>query len=1257
MLDYDKDLNLLTLQKVKNPVMGDRFNLLKDIQESYQHFLDVSVYEVLEVINECLRNDHSVQKKLVFSSRMKAGYGKEEDHVQIVAKIAGDPNASEIPIVHLPYMDNLGKLHFYDKTVKNVVNKIASADDMSYDVNKNVLSIVLKKKTIKVDCSSKTYNIKVCGKRSATISMPDLIISLAHLEKEDKDIHGMIYNPLLQAALDGTVRMDSGIKIPYRMLYEKDCTDGTGLLDALTQDPDYLIGNIRDSLNAAVSLDRALGEVLSRPVLQYPAGTYITPAVLQDIKLNKINCIYIRTLIPSPTKKISGGIDPNESHLQYTMLQKGWEIGDYLRMRVPELADYDVVPEDMMLPPGDWSFNGKPATLEILEFIRDTGKRGVTLGDKRTPYPFETEVIGNYTLRYGDVYTYAECQGLGVSPQDWFCYKGNPSSDPNYKRDKLSSDDLVAIYSTVGYMLLRNINLFMDRDKDFLKKVELVDVAMQKALAQAIREHFRSYGTNIVSYMNGTGSAQTAGTDIFGRLTNTLKKVLNDNGVIDSPDMTNYIAEISQATHITNKIKEAPEVMRQIATPYYGRLCPFETPEGKQLGLVNNKAIGCHIVDGNMLVPVRRILHDGDLLRISDNIEEISVKQEIKLRITDVLQLVPADKPGYYQNTRVIAKVPNPNPNGERLVYADVFASDLDYVYAHTEEFISATTSLIPFADANDAVRDSFGSKMIKSAIYLLNPDVPRVQTFMYRAIFDSSEAYLVRAKKSGTVIDVSMNMLTVMYDGDNDETNYRLDEFRVTKDSVVFIRYKVKQDDRFVQGQILADCSASKNGVYCPGKDELVGYMSSGYNYEDAVHVAERTTLDFISIGSTTILKKKPQDSRIDTSGLFKYYKRGDILAKVTAKTAKGNEYTEELTVNHGSGIWYSSREVSDNGQMHYKLDLMGYNRLQGGDKMSGRHGNKGVVARVSPNSSMPRLANGKPLRILLNPMGLPSRMNIGQVFEAHMGLIATVLGIYINTDSYNGASTEEVAMLMNLAYDLANAPTAEACRGICNNYHIPKDLVDVLESNMPDIMTWANTFDRQGDARVWNPVSGKWFETPVTIGVSCMLKMKQEAETKIHVRAGLIEEAYQLTSGQPTHGGSKGGGQGMGEMELLAIAAYGASALLYEMCNTKSDNETERVNSELAAIKSPLRIPEKFSAPRAVTNFMYTLESFGLVLEDDKDMLPDVSYETSIERYVYDVKKLITEKDEASMYVRKEGNALETSRIAESLLSLIFK
>lgn len=308
---------------------------------------------------------------------------------------------------------------------------------------------------------------------------------------------------------------------------------------------------------------------------------------------------------------------------------------------------------------------------------------------------------------------------------------------------------------------------------------------------------------------------------------------------------------------------------------------------------------------------------------------------------------------------------------------------------------------------------------------------------------------------------------------------------------------------------------------------------------------------------------------------------------------------------------------------ELHF--NLLGYRKLTVGDKVSGRHGNKGVDAKVDSNSSMPMLPNGTPVQILLNPHGLPSRMNAGQIMEAHLGLVATVLGIYINSDSFNGASLQEVQMLMKMTHELANCGNKELCWSIMSKYGMPRELQETVYGNMDQVMDWAGTFDEVGDCRLYNPMTGKWFPHKITIGVSTILKMKQEGESKIHGRGGPLEEEYMMTSAQPTSGGARGGGQAMGGMESWAVQSYGASNVAHDMVTVNSDDEVGRTNKLLDAFGSPVRIPERYAAPRALTNFIYYLEALGLKLEDDEGLLPAVDKYTSQERYIYDVGKMI--------------------------------
>lgn len=1224
MLSYDKGSNLLTLEKVHNPSLGDHLLLLKDLRESFDKFINEGVYEALESINEIMETEDSHYKKLIFKPTLVEGFGSDDPHIQIKCYPEGCSEAGAIRVIDLPYMDNLGKLHF-NKNVKSFVCKLASSDDVSYDLAKQTLSLVLASRMIKITVSGKSKKIEAHGLGRSTISLAALAAFIAYEDGEQIDVWDIIRNPLLIPTLEAVKRKPEEIPVFYAQtrMVDYDTSDkksGTMLIHNLREEPAYAVTRIRHSINKAVSLDRALGETLSRPVLNYEAGSYVTPAVIQDLKRNKVNCIYVQTVVPDSTSKIAGGMVNKQ--LTYTVLGKGWTVTKYLADRIPELDKYPTIPTDTSVPHhllNDFSFKGKYASKEILDFLQGAGEPGVYIGSDATPCYFETEILSNHTLQYGDVYSQAECQTMGVSPHEWFCYL-NDNTDSSYRKDRLYADDLLALLSTIGYILLRGKSVFLDRDKDFLKKVETPEIALKRELIYTIRKHVNTYRDSVRQYVKTGDPGKGV---IFDALTHSFIKRLNEKKLLDRCDVTNYAAEISQALHVSVDMKEPPEIVRRISTPYYGRLCPFETPEGKRLGLVNTKALGCEIKDGNLLCTVRKVFHNGGTLTISNQIETLSVDQELQYRITDVLELTPGEKEGEYLNTRIKAKVPNPSITGDRQIIAEIMAEDLDYVYSHTESLISPTVSLIPFATTDDAIRVSFGSKMIKQGIYLLNPDKPRVQTSMYRDIFKCSDAYLLVAEKTGTVTAIDIGRITVMYDGDTDETVYKVNEFAANTERVLCMRYRVRENERVVRGQILADSSASQDGVYCPGKNLLVAYMPTGYNYEDAVHTSMEASVEMTSPSAKFVRRKISGSYEVNRDGMYKYYKAGEKITTVTKK--QGNFIDAHDVHTNVSGIWYSIDDTGMGGARELHFNLLGYRKLTVGDKVSGRHGNKGVDAKVDSNSSMPMLPNGTPVQILLNPHGLPSRMNAGQIMEAHLGLVATVLGIYINSDSFNGASLQEVQMLMKMTHELANCGNKELCWSIMSKYGMPRELQETVYGNMDQVMDWAGTFDEVGDCRLYNPMTGKWFPHKITIGVSTILKMKQEGESKIHGRGGPLEEEYMMTSAQPTSGGARGGGQAMGGMESWAVQSYGASNVAHDMVTVNSDDEVGRTNKLLDAFGSPVRIPERYAAPRALTNFIYYLEALGLKLEDDEGLLPAVDKYTSQERYIYDVGKMI--------------------------------
>lgn len=675
MLSYDKGSNLLTLEKVHNPSLGEHLLLLKDLRESFDEFINEGVYEALESINEIMETEDSHYKKLIFKPTLVEGFGSDDPHIQIKCYPEGCSEAGAIRVIDLPYMDNLGKLHF-NKNVKSFVCKLASSDDVSYDLAKQTLSLVLASRMIKITVSGKSKKIEAHGLGRSTISLAALAAFIAYEDGEQIDVWDIIRNPLLIPTLEAVKRKPEEIPVFYAQtrMVDYDTSDkksGTMLIHNLREEPAYAVTRIRHSINKAVSLDRALGETLSRPVLNYEAGSYVTPAVIQDLKRNKVNCIYVQTVVPDSTSKIAGGMVNKQ--LTYTVLGKGWTVTKYLADRIPELDKYPTIPTDTSVPHhllNDFSFKGKYASKEILDFLQGAGEPGVYIGSDATPCYFETEILSNHTLQYGDVYSQAECQTMGVSPHEWFCYL-NDNTDSSYRKDRLYADDLLALLSTIGYILLRGKSVFLDRDKDFLKKVETPEIALKRELIYTIRKHVNTYRDSVRQYVKTGDPGKGV---IFDALTHSFIKRLNEKKLLDRCDVTNYAAEISQALHVSVDMKEPPEIVRRISTPYYGRLCPFETPEGKRLGLVNTKALGCEIKDGNLLCTVRKVFHNGGTLTISNQIETLSVDQELQYRITDVLELTPGEKEGEYLNTRIKAKVPNPSITGDRQIIAEIMA-------------------------------------------------------------------------------------------------------------------------------------------------------------------------------------------------------------------------------------------------------------------------------------------------------------------------------------------------------------------------------------------------------------------------------------------------------------------------------------------------------------------------------------------------------------------------------------------------------
>lgn len=1225
MFKYDSKRDVLVIQKVENPQVD--FDLLRDQRESYREYVTKTIYKDMQCLLEELRvrkGQPNLQMEVRVCPLYKSSYRKDikkqsDCYYPVEATFYNGIYKTEpLLVFRIPYLDDFCKLNVGGRR-KVLVNEQRSAEDISYDEKRKCINITLPSANINISATTTGVKLKYGNKKlnfdlviraalfNSGITLHDYsgkILTLPEYISSDYLLSTIETNPYFIDKLNA----DNIDKVEILKRYESD---------------QYTLGETRDALNTFLTIDSAIMEELSRPVAGYEEGTIITTEILQDLKRKRVNEVYVKHL-----PHIDGMYLATDRVFVYDFIPRGTRNCEYLAKRFPDYAKQSYLHDDIVLDMDNLVFidSKEKLTRDEVEFLSIMGEKEIrcvsTKGGQVHTYRFEREIVGNYTARLGDL---TDDIPDDRRADEWVYYYNNPSLSST-DQTHLNAHDLVALLSLIGRIYTTGDNPLLNRDTSYLKKVNLINEAFSENFREVVPEFVRKYSRMLDQMMRNSHTRNP-----FGFFTKMWSQKLQNKRLLAEADTINVAAEITQVSHISTILQSASSAndeIRQIAIPYYGRLCPYETPAGKKLGLVNTKAIGAHVIDNKLVAPYRRVKKTSNGITLSNKIEYLTSKESMLYKIGDVLSLRTDDN-GNYVNTVVRAFIPNPDPSGERVIFGQINSFELDYVNAHTEQHLSPTAALMPCASSNDAVRVSYGLNMIRQAIYIQKSEVPDVRTFMYDDIFKYSNSFLIRAKKPGTVISVDVNSLVVTYD-DGEEEEFEVPETRVTNDSITFLNYKVREMEHFNEGDILIDSCVSKDGCFTPARNALVAYISTGWNYEDAVEVSEYATTKYVSISNNTITKKLQRSSKssvsIGSSNRFKYVANGEAITSLSIydnndTTRKRKEYIRAVGT---SGLFYDTeRVIADNGDVAYKCYMLGFNTLQRGDKMSGRHGNKGVVSRVTPNSEMPILRNGEILDVILNPCGVPSRMNVGQILDTHLGLAAHVLGIKTQSDPFNGASRKEVKLLMSYAYDMANSDNPEA---VSNTYTmIPIEIRNKVLSHIEDVQHWRGVFDRNGNAILWDPVTGTDFEFPITIGYQYYMKLVHEATHKSHVRAGMYEELYSQVSGQPTKGARRGGGQAMGEMELCAIAAHGANAYLKEILNEKSDNCGERANIHLKALKREERVDADSCVPRSVEALVYLLEALGIHTEMNSAELPDFDLSTSMGKYTYDIRAIL--------------------------------
>ncbi|MDE7430595.1 MAG: DNA-directed RNA polymerase subunit beta [Lachnospiraceae bacterium] len=682
--------------------------------------------------------------------------------------------------------------------------------------------------------------------------------------------------------------------------------------------------------------------------------------------------------------------------------------------------------------------------------------------------------------------------------------------------------------------------------------------------------------------------------------------------------------------------------VRDVHYSHYGRMCPIETPEGPNIGLINSLATYARINEYGFIEAPYRKLDKSDPSNpvVTDEVVYLTADEEDNYVVAQANE--PLDAEGHFLNNNISGRY--------REETSEFQKKAVDLMDVSPKMVFSVATSMIPFLENDDANRALMGSNMQRQAVPLLTTEAPVVGTGMeHKAAVDSGVCVL--AKRAGVVERSTSKEITIRYDDDKSLETYKLIKFSRSNQSNCYNQKPiVSKGEHVEQGQVIADGASTSNGEIALGKNPLIGFMTwEGYNYEDAVLLSEKLVQNDVytsvhieeyeaeardtKLGPEEITRDVPgvgDDAlkNLDERGIIRIgaeVRAGDILVgKVTPKgetelTAeerllraifgeKAREVRDtSLKVPHGEyGIVVDAKvftrengdELSPGVNQAVRIYIAQKRKISVGDKMAGRHGNKGVVSRILPVEDMPFLPNGRPLDIVLNPLGVPSRMNIGQVLEIHLSLAAKALGFNIATPVFDGAKENDIMDTLDMANDYVNTTWEE----FEEKYKdiVDPDIMQYLYENRDHREEWKGVpISRDGKVQLRDGRTGEFFDGKVTIGHMHYLKLHHLVDDKIHARS---TGPYSLVTQQPLGGKAQFGGQRFGEMEVWALEAYGASYTLQEILTVKSDDVVGRVKTYEAIIKG-LNIPEP-GIPESFKVLLKELQSLALdvkVLKED--------------------------------------------------------
>ena len=731
-------------------------------------------------------------------------------------------------------------------------------------------------------------------------------------------------------------------------------------------------------------------------------------------------------------------------------------------------------------------------------------------------------------------------------------------------------------------------------------------------------------------------------------VTAAVKEFFGSSQLSQFMDQNNPLAELTHKRRLSalgpgglSRDRAGFEV-RDVHYTHYGRMCPIETPEGPNIGLINSLATYARVNQYGFVEAPYRLVDKSEPANpiVTDEVVYLTADEEDNFVVAQANE--PLDEEGHFIHKNISGRFREETSEFQR--------KSIDLMDVSPKMVFSVATAMIPFLENDDANRALMGSNMQRQAVPLLTTEAPVVGTGMEaKAAVDSGVC--VVARNAGVVERSASNEIIIKRDADGGRDVYHLTKFKRSNQSNCYNQKPIVYKNNHVEkGEVIADGPSTQNGEIALGKNPLIGFMTwDGYNYEDAVLLSERLVQEDVytsvhieeyeaeardtKLGPEEITRDVPgvgEDALkdLDERGIIRIgaeVRAGDILVgKVTPKgetelTAeerllraifgeKAREVRDtSLKVPHGAyGIIVDAKvftrengdELSPGVNQTVRIYIAQKRKISVGDKMAGRHGNKGVVSRVLPVEDMPFLPNGRPLDIVLNPLGVPSRMNIGQVLEIHLSLAARALGFNIATPVFDGANEIDIMDTLDVANDYVNM-TWEEFQDKYNDILKP-DVIEYLGDHLDHRELWKGVpLSRDGKVRLRDGRTGEYFDSAVTIGHMHYLKLHHLVDDKIHARS---TGPYSLVTQQPLGGKAQFGGQRFGEMEVWALEAYGASYTLQEIMTVKSDDVVGRVKTYEAIIKGE-NIPEP-GIPESFKVLLKELQSLALdvrVLRDD--------------------------------------------------------